>query len=118
MPTVLVSYLAAKNPDKNPDERLEQKIELGVGQIIFDGLEDQGIILPHGCLAGSCGSCRIEILEGAENLSEPGYVEKNTIDAIKKNADETNQGGLDANKNIRLSCRAKVFGPIKIAVRM
>lgn len=101
MPTVLVQ-------GKSPNEK-DQKFDVEKGHILFDELERQGLSLPHGCLAGSCGSCRIEILEGAENLSNPGAVETDTIEHIKQN-----YSGL--NKIIRLSCRAKVMGDIKIAV--
>jgi ferredoxin len=99
MPTVLVQ---AKSPNES-----DQKFEVEQGKILFDELERQGLVLPHGCLAGSCGSCRIEILEGASNLSVMGAVETDTVESIKKTV---------VNKNIRLSCRAKVLGDIKIAV--
>ncbi|MGZ3788139.1 MAG: 2Fe-2S iron-sulfur cluster-binding protein [Bacteriovorax sp.] len=102
MPTVLVKALS-------PNER-DQKIEVEEGRILFDELERQGLILPHGCLAGSCGSCRIEILEGAENLTQPGAVESDTILHLAKQ----NYSGL--NKIIRLSCRAKVLGDVTIAI--
>ena len=108
MPTVLVTAFS-------PNEK-DQKIEVGQGLIIFDELERQGLVLPHGCLAGSCGSCRIEVLEGAENLSPLGAVEKDTVESIIKNYCDTNRSELVLNKNIRLSCRAKVLGDIKIAV--
>lgn len=108
MPTVLVS-------SRLPNEK-DQKFEVLEGKILFDELERQGLVLPHGCLAGSCGSCRIEILEGAENLAMPGAVESDTIEAIKTNYCDTNHGDLVLNKNIRLSCRARVQGDIKIAI--
>jgi ferredoxin len=100
MPTVLVQ---GRSPNEN-----DQKFEVESGRILYDELERQGLVLPHGCLAGSCGSCRIEILEGAENLSIPGAVESDTISHIKQN--------YDSNKIVRLSCRAKVNGDIKIAI--
>jgi len=74
MPTVLVKAHL-------PNEK-DQIFEVQLGALIFDELENQGCILPHGCLAGSCGSCRIEITKGAENLSPAGAVEQNTIDAL------------------------------------
>lgn len=98
MPTVSVA-----NDKLNNKEDL--KFEVNEGQILFDELERQDHILPHGCLAGSCGSCRIEIIEGAENLSPQGAVETDTINSIK---------GNHPGKTIRLSCRAKVLGNIKI----
>lgn len=108
MPTVLVKSLM---PNEN-----DQKKEVHEGKILFDELELQGLVLPHGCLAGSCGSCRIEILEGAENLSPSGAVETDTVESIKKNYCDTGRSHLVANKEIRLSCRAKVLGDIKIMV--
>lgn len=108
MPTVLVKPTA-------PNEK-EQKLEVNQGFILFDELERQGLVLPHGCLAGSCGSCRIEILEGAANLSLMGAVETDTVESIKKTYCENNRHDLVLNKNIRLSCRAKVLGDIKITV--
>lgn len=101
MPTVLVS-------SGLPNEE-DQKFQVLEGKIVFDELERLGLLLPHGCLAGSCGSCRIEILEGAENLSPLGAVETDTVEAINRSASVV-------NKNIRLSCRAKIYGDIKIAV--
>lgn len=100
MPTVLVKPIS-------PNEK-ELKFEVESGRLLYDELERQGFILPHGCLAGSCGSCRIEILKGAENLSNAGAVESDTIAHIKEN--------YPVNKIIRLSCRAKVNGDITISV--
>ncbi len=79
------------------------------GQTIFDAVQDQGHTLPHGCLSGSCGSCRIQIIEGVENLKKPGIIEENTIEAITDEHPEVSEGG------IRLACRAKVTGDVKIA---
>jgi len=95
MPTVLVKFLK---------DELIQEVECTQGQNLFQCFEENSIKLPHGCLAGSCGSCRIEILEGYENLSEPSFIENDTIQSLKS------QYGNE--KNIRLSCRAKINGPI------
>ncbi len=88
MPTVLIN---SKKYNVNPN------------QTIFDELEKQGLQLPHGCLAGSCGACKVEIIAGAENLSTPSAVELDTISSLK-----------DGNKIIRLSCRAKITGDVEI----
>ena len=108
MPTVLV-----RSTTPNEEDR---KFEVNQGQILFDELERQGFILPHGCLAGSCGACRIEILEGAENLSQLGAVEKDTVESIIKTYCETNRAEAVVNKNLRLSCRTKVLGDIIIMI--
>ncbi len=101
MPTVLVKA-------ESPSEK-DQKFEVNEGAILYDELERQGLVLPHGCLSGSCGACRIEILEGELNLSNLGVIESDTIAHLK-------QDSSDLNKIvIRLSCRAKVLGDIKIS---
>jgi len=92
------------------DKNLE--FEVKENDIIFDALDNAGEKLPHGCLAGSCGACRIEILEGNENLKPPSEVEKNTIEAITQNYERVNGTGSAAGKNIRLSCRTRVQGDV------
>ncbi len=101
MPTVLV-HLESAN-EKNPSEVREYKVE--TGQLLYDELERQGLVLPHGCLAGSCGSCRIHVINGLEFLSPMGVIETDTVNSIKD---------LYPNKNVRLSCRSKVHGNIEI----
>lgn len=86
------------------------KFDVKENDILFDALDSQGEQLPHGCLAGSCGACRIEIVEGDHNLKMPSEIEKNTIDAIKQNYERIHGSGSAANKNIRLACRARVLG--------
>lgn len=95
MLTVLAKFLK--------DESI-QAVECEKGQNLFQSFEENGIKLPHGCLSGSCGSCRIEILEGEENLSEPSFIEQDTLKSL---ASEYND-----EKKLRLSCRAKINGPI------
>jgi ferredoxin len=99
MPTVLVK---ASSPLE--EDRIFEIVE---GETIFEGLERLGLVLPHGCLAGSCGACRIEVVEGAENLKQAGAVESDTVAHLKNQL---------ARKDvcIRLSCRAKVIGNIEI----
>jgi ferredoxin len=58
-------------------------VEVNEGEILYDSLYDRGVELPHGCLSGSCGACRIEVLEGANSLSPVGIIEGNTIDSLK-----------------------------------
>ena len=76
-------------------------------EVLYDGLERQQLQLPHGCLAGACGACKVVILEGDQNLDRPSVIEQDTLDAIYKNNPHAH------GKVIRLSCRAKVLGPIK-----
>ena len=78
--------------------------------ILYDELERQGTELPHGCLAGSCGACKIIVEQGADNLAPIGFIEKNTVESIVENYKGTEDL---SGKTIRLACRAKVNGDVK-----
>lgn len=95
-------------------EDTNQVFEVTEGEILYDSLYDQGHELPHGCLSGSCGACRIEVIEGKENLQAPGVIETNTIDALKDEFSKTKGPEFIQDKEIRLSCRAKVLGDVSI----
>jgi ferredoxin len=84
------------------------------GEIIYDALCDRGEELPHGCLAGSCGACRIHVIEGAENLAPATYIESNTLDAIKEEFTEKYGKDFLIDKHLRLACRARVKGDVQI----
>lgn len=88
--------------------------EVNEGEVLYDALCDQKLELPHGCLSGSCGACRIDVLEGQENLSAPTYVEKDTIESLVKEFSETHGESFLKGKTIRLSCRARVNGDVTI----
>ena len=92
-------------------ELMEQggSFEATKGETLFDELALQNIIWPHGCLAGSCGACRTEIIEGSENLSAPSAVEKDTLEKIREEQNEEQR-----LHPMRLACRAKIAGDIKI----
>ena len=92
----------------------ENIYEVNEGEILYDSLCDRGLELPHGCLSGACGACRVEVIEGAENLQEPGVIEKNTLEAIKDEFGKTRGKDFLTGKVIRLSCRAKVKGNVLI----
>lgn len=82
------------------------------GEILYHALSEQGEELPHGCLSGSCGACKILIIEGKDNLSNPSVVEQDTIDSIKKDLSMD----ITDNNEIRLSCRARVNGDISFKI--
>ncbi len=62
------------------------------GDRIDSVCEDAGI--PFSCNSGVCGTCQIEILEGADNLGELN--------------EEENELGMDRNN--RLSCQCMISG--------
>ena len=110
MPTVSVKN-AQTTENTTPTER---SFEVNEGELMFDGLDRQGCTLPHGCLAGSCGSCRVEILEGVENISSPSAIERNTIEALIAEYNQKYGEDRVKGKTIRLSCRTKVNGNVVI----
>jgi ferredoxin len=84
------------------------------GEILYDSLCERGYTLPHGCLAGSCGACRVEIISGQENLQPIGLVEKNTVESLKEEFRMKFGEDFLKNKEIRLSCRARVNGDVSL----
>ena len=84
------------------------KAELPPEETVYDGLDRNGHQLPHGCLAGSCGSCCVEVWAGEEFLHPPGDVEKSTLANIRE--------GYEGKAVLRLSCRAKTKGEGKIVI--
>ena len=89
--------------------------EVNKDEILYDALYDRGEELPHGCLSGSCGACRVEVVSGKENLLPPGAIEQNTIDALKEEFTKTKGEEFVKEKEIRLSCRAKILGDVCIS---
>lgn len=107
MPTVSVL-----NSENASDIKLVQEVD--AGQTVFDGLSSKGYDLPHGCLAGSCGACRIFVVDGAENLTSMSVIEEDSVANVCKfyridHGDDSLNG-----KTVRLACRARVNGDIKI----
>ena len=85
-----------------------QSFELEQDEVLYDGVERHGLKLPHGCLSGACGACKVIVLAGADNLDEPCPVEKDTLASIYQ--DHPHAQG----KVIRLGCRAKVRGQVEV----
>ncbi|HME87375.1 MAG TPA: 2Fe-2S iron-sulfur cluster-binding protein, partial [Candidatus Nanoarchaeia archaeon] len=76
----------------------DASIEVPDGSRLRDVVDELGV--PFSCRSGICGTCRIQVLEGEENLSP-------------LNEQEEYYGGLD-RKN-RLSCQASIVsGTVKI----
>ncbi len=80
--------------------RNSKEITLIDGEQIKEVCEQLDV--PFGCQQGICGTCKIEILEGADNL-EP------------LNAEEKDMG--DRSKKHRLACQARIkHGTIVIKI--
>ena len=73
--------------------------ELADGSSIAEVCEDAGV--PFACTEGVCGTCVVEVSEGAENLSEPTEEEKDFL-------------GDDCSFE-RLACQCKIMqGKVKL----
>ena len=68
--------------------------EIADGKQIAETCESAGI--PFSCNSGVCGTCQIEILEGAENLNELNREEND----------------LGQDRNHRLGCQCKILSGI------
>ncbi len=87
----------------DPETIEEREVKENDNQDLIDKSEELGV--PFGCTDGKCGSCRIEVVEGIENLTERT---QNELDM-----------GLDETENFRLVCQCKIKnkeGIIKIKV--
>ena len=49
-----------------------REIKVNDGDSIISACEELGV--PFGCYEGVCGSCRIKIIKGTENLSELNFI--------------------------------------------
>jgi ferredoxin len=56
-----------------------EEIELPDGERIAEACEEAGV--PFACTEGVCGTCVIEVIEGAENLSSPTQEEEDFLGA-------------------------------------
>lgn len=114
MPTA--SLLKINSEQKLTDE-VEKTTSIEIGQTLYEAFEDDGIELPHGCLAGSCGSCKVVVTEGDQFLKAPGAIEKDSISHITETYNRENGETFLQNKVVRMSCRAKLEseGDIKFA---
>lgn len=81
----------------------EQTVTTYAGSTILGASGQFRHPIASGCSDSSCGTCHVEILEGAENLSEPTAREKGTL----------KDAGHPAGQ--RLSCRTEVLkGTVKV----
>ncbi len=78
-------------------------LEVESGTLLMEALLKAGFPVASSCHGdGICGKCRIQILEGVENLSKINEVEQLVRDRI----------GIA--KEYRISCQSRVMGEILI----
>ncbi|MFZ8932676.1 MAG: 2Fe-2S iron-sulfur cluster-binding protein [Bacteriovoracaceae bacterium] len=104
MHTVLIKDLDGKT----------KEFKLEDNEVIYDGLSRQGYELPHGCLSGSCGSCKVLVCEGVENLGQAKTVESDTLKHVEQNYENLYGKEVFKGYPLRLSCRARVKGDVTL----
>lgn len=78
----------------------DEEINLPDDSLIAESCEEAGV--PFACTEGVCGTCVIEVKEGAENLSEP----------TQEEVDFLGEGTCDE----RLACQCRIKrGNVKIS---
>lgn len=80
-----------------------QSIEVEEGANLREITQKEGWPIPYGCENGICGTCLIEVSEGADHLSPIEGHEAQTLKAMGK-SDGTH----------RLACQCKVSGDVVI----
>ncbi|HPR65429.1 MAG TPA: 2Fe-2S iron-sulfur cluster-binding protein [Thermoanaerobaculia bacterium] len=79
----------------------KQEGEIPEGSTLLDAALQLGVILSHVCGGiGSCGTCRVRILNGQENLSEKVEEEE----------------ARDLAPDVRLACQSHLHGDVEADV--
>lgn len=81
-----------------------QSFEVEKGTTILLAAVRNGVPLPHDCTEAICGTDRVKILQGQENLSEKTDDEELTLGMINAGADD------------RLACVARVLGDVVVEI--
>jgi len=81
-----------------------QSFEVAAGTSILVSAIQNGLQLRHDCTEAICGTDRVKILSGKENLSEKNENEELTLKMMNADPDE------------RLACVARVAGDVIVQV--
>ena len=82
-----------------------REVPCRAGATVLEAAQQSDVELRSYCGGNcSCGTCRVEIVEGAEHLSKPLPMEQLVL-------------GMDAQRRgDRLACQAQILGPVKVRV--
>ncbi len=75
-----------------------------MGTTILAAAIHNGLHLPHDCTEAICGTDRVKVLAGAENLSEKSDNEDLTLSM------------LNADSEDRLGCVAQILGEVTVQI--
>ena len=80
-------------------------VEVSSGTTILAAACQAGVDVPHYCGGTcSCGTCRVEIVSGADKLSPAAGREQMVLGAERTRAGD------------RLACQARILGPVSVRV--
>ena len=80
------------------------EVKIHTGTTLLEASLMHNIEHAHVCGGnGRCSTCRVRVIDGAENLSAPESIEKNLL--VK----------IGAESDVRLACQARAQGDVKIA---
>ncbi|MZP29247.1 2Fe-2S iron-sulfur cluster binding domain-containing protein [Heliobacterium undosum] len=79
-------------------------VEAEEGATLLEVGHANGVDIEYSCKDGRCGVCQVTVLEGEANLSEPD------IDEVDELFDRIDDG-------VRLACKARILGPVRVRVR-
>lgn len=75
----------------------EWSVEMPAGGALLDACDETGTPIRFSCRSGTCGTCRVRVLEGHDAMAPPAPDEMATLAA------------LGAPSSIRLACRARLY---------
>jgi len=76
------------------------EIDAKPGEAIMDITDaNPAAEVPYSCRAATCGTCRVEVLEGGDSLSAPDEFELEVLDIFGDTPDK-----------VRLCCQSKLVG--------
>lgn len=73
------------------------------GELLLEGVRRRGVQLSFQCREATCAKCRVRVLTGADNLSEPGAKELARL------------GPHNIAAGMRLACQVQVYGDVEVA---
>lgn len=89
-------------------KKVHKSFEVREGENLMKALLEQNIPVASSCYSkGICTKCRIQVIEGPENLSKPNALEK-----LDRERLANSKSALKDDE--RLSCQSRVLGDIKI----
>jgi len=101
--TARLKQVAAR-PDVVPIEFDGRRIEVRLGGTLLGAAMKNGVRLMHVCGARTlCGTCRVVVESGADNLSPMRGTEKFSL-----------RWHLSMSPRTRLACQARVNGPVEV----